>query len=142
MCKVYERVKKIQNENKKANILSMQTTRKKNRSTMDNLIIMSAIIEKQRQDYKNICILYTGAEKCYDKVRLKDSLREMKRMVYVKNDIKILYETSKTTKIVADSAIGNTESTQILEVVKQGSIFGHTMCCNRRYKKSIINIEK
>ena len=142
MCKVYERVKKIQNENKKANILSMQTTRKKNRSTMDNLIIMSAIIEKQRQDYKNTCILYTGAEKCYDKVRLKDSLREMKRMVYVKNDIKILYETSKTTKIAADSAIGHTESTQILEVVKQGSIFGHTMCCNRRYKKSIINIEK
>ena len=48
MRKVYERVKKLQNENKKANILSMQTTRKKNRSTMDNLIIMIAIIEKKK----------------------------------------------------------------------------------------------
>ena len=142
MRKVYERVKKLQNENKKANILSMKTTRKKNRSTMDNLIIMIAIIEKQRQDHKNTYILYTGEEKCYDKVILKDRLREMKRIAYVKNDIKILYEISKTTKIVVDSAIGNTENTQILEVVKQGSIFGYTMCCNRRYKKSIINMEK
>ena len=31
----------------------MQTARKKNRSTMDNLIIMSIVIEKQRRDHKN-----------------------------------------------------------------------------------------
>ena len=109
-------------------------TKRKNRSTMDNLIIMSAIIEKQRQNHKNTYILYAGAENCYDKVRLKDSLREMKRIVYVKNDIKILSEINKTTEIVVDSAIGNTEHTQIPEVVKQGSIFGYAMCCNRRYK--------
>ena len=49
VCKVYERVKKLQNENKQENISSMQTAGKKNRSTIDNLIIMNAIIEKQRK---------------------------------------------------------------------------------------------
>ena len=58
VCKVYERVTKLQNENKQANILSIQTAGKKNRSTMDNLIIMNPIIEKQRQDHKNIYILH------------------------------------------------------------------------------------
>ena len=48
VCKVYERVKKLQNENKKANISSMLTAGKKNRSNIDNLIMMNAIIEKQR----------------------------------------------------------------------------------------------
>ena len=48
VCKVYERVKKLQNENKKANISSMQTAGKKNRSNIDNLIMMNAIIEKQK----------------------------------------------------------------------------------------------
>ena len=43
VCKVYERVKKLQNENKKANILNMQTVGKKNSSTIDNLILMNAI---------------------------------------------------------------------------------------------------
>ena len=52
VCKVYERVKKLQNENKRANI-SIQTAGKKNRSTIiDNIIIMNAIIEKQRQGNK------------------------------------------------------------------------------------------
>ena len=36
MCKVYERVKKLQNENKQENISSMQTAGKKNRSTISN----------------------------------------------------------------------------------------------------------
>ena len=57
VCKVYERVKKLQNENKKANILNMQTVGKKNSSTIDNLILMNAIREKQRQDHKNTSCL-------------------------------------------------------------------------------------
>ena len=106
--KVYERVKKHQNENKEANISSMQTAGKKNESTIDNLIIINAIIEKQRQDNKNTYILYGDAEKCFDKIWLKDSLIEMQRIEYNKNDIKMLYEINKTTEIVVDSAIGNT----------------------------------
>ena len=56
VCKVYERVKKFQSENKQSIISSMQTVGKKNRPTMDNIIIMNAIIEKQRQDHKNTCM--------------------------------------------------------------------------------------
>ena len=74
VCKVYERVKKLQNENKEVNISSMQTAGKKNRSTIDNLIIMNAIIEKQRLEHKNTYILFADAEKCFDKLWLKDSL--------------------------------------------------------------------
>ena len=61
VCKVYERVKKLQNENKDANKSSMQTAGKKNRSTIDNLIIIKAIIEKQRQDHKKTYILFADA---------------------------------------------------------------------------------
>ena len=126
VCKVYERVKKLQNENKQENISSMQTAGKKNRSTVDNLIIISAITEKQRQDNKNTYILYADAEKCFDKLWLKDSLIEIKRIGYNKSDIKMLYEINKTTEIVVDTAIGNTESIEITEVIKQGVIFGPT----------------
>ena len=49
----YEIVKKIQNEAIQSNMSNMQTAGKKNRSTMDNIIITNAIIEKQRQSHKN-----------------------------------------------------------------------------------------
>ena len=52
---------------------------------------------------------------------MKDSLIEMQRIRYNKSDLK--YEINKTTEIVVDIAIGNTESIEITEVVKQGSIF-------------------
>ena len=53
----------------------------------------------------------------------------MERIRYNKNDIKVLYKINKTTEIVLDTAIGNTESIATTEVIKQASIFGPTMSC-------------
>ena len=43
--KVYEKVKKTQNETKHNKMSEMQTASKKQRSTMDNIVIVSTIIE-------------------------------------------------------------------------------------------------
>ena len=102
-------MKKLQNENKQASISSMQTVGKKNRSAMANLIIMNAIVEKIHK-HKNTYIFYVDAEKCFDKLWLKDSLKEMERIKYNKDDTEILYEIHKTAEINVDSATGNAES--------------------------------
>ena len=86
ISKVYERVKKLQNENKQVNKSSMQTEGKKNKSTIDNLIIMNAINKKQKQDHKNTYMLHGDAKKCFDKFWLKDSLTETERVGYNKKD--------------------------------------------------------
>ena len=44
VCTIYKRVKKLENENKLANISSILGM--KNRPTLDNLIIMNAVTEK------------------------------------------------------------------------------------------------
>ena len=67
-------------------------------------------------------------KKYFDKLWLKDSLIEME-IGYSKNDIKMLSEINKTTEIVVDTAIGNKESIEITEAIKQGSILGPKMCC-------------
>ena len=111
-------MKKLQNENKQANISSMQTAGKKKRPTIDNLIIINAIIEKQRQDHKNTYKLFGDASRYFDKLWLKDSLIEMERIRHNKGDIKMIYEINKTTEIAVDTATGNTEIIKITEVVK------------------------
>ena len=55
----------------------MQTAGTKNRSTMDNIILINAIIKKQRQGHKNTHLLFADAEKCFDKLWVKDWLIEM-----------------------------------------------------------------
>ena len=46
---------------------NMQTAGKKSRSTLDNINIINAIIEKQRQNHKNTYLFFADAEKCFDK---------------------------------------------------------------------------
>ena len=61
-------MKLVQNEAIQNKMSNMQTEGKKNRSTMDNIIIINAIIEKQRQSYKNTYLFFAEAEKCFDKL--------------------------------------------------------------------------
>ena len=58
MFKAYEIVKKIQNKAVQSNMTNMQTAGKKNRSIMDNVIIINVIIEKQRQGHKNTNLFF------------------------------------------------------------------------------------
>ena len=59
---------------------NMKTAGKKNRSTMNNVTIINAIIEKQRQNHKNTYLFFADAEKCFYKLWLKDCLVEMEEI--------------------------------------------------------------
>ena len=67
----------VQNMKSQSNMSNMQTAGTKNRSTMDNIILINAIIKKQRQGHKNTHLLFADAEKCFDKLWVKDWLIEM-----------------------------------------------------------------
>ena len=96
---------------------------------MDSIIIINAIIEKQRQSHKNTYVFFADAEKCFDKLWLKDCLKDMEEIGYSINDIKILYKMNKNAEVTVDTTVGQTESIRIKEIVKQGPIFGPIMCC-------------
>ena len=53
----------------------------------------------------------------------------MEEIQYNRNDIKMLYEINKKAEIIVDTTVDQTESINIKEIVKQGSIFGPIMCC-------------
>ena len=74
VSKFYERVKKTQNEKIHKNMNQMQCLGRTQRTTMDNIIIMSAIIEKRRTERLNTYLFFVDAVKCLDKLWLKDCL--------------------------------------------------------------------
>ena len=69
----------------------MQVAVRKERSAMDNLIIMNTIIENQRAQKLNAYMFFADAVKCFDKLWLKDCLLEMYNLGYDPNTLKILY---------------------------------------------------
>ena len=107
----------------------MQTVGRKERSAMDNLIIMNTIIENQRAQKLNTYMFFADAVKCFNKLWLKDCLLEMYNLGYDPNTLKILHEMNRETDIIITTPVGNKENIQLKEVVKQSTIFGPIMCC-------------
>ena len=129
ISKVYELVKITQNDKNNRKMSEMQVAGRKERSAMDNLIIMNTIIENQRAQKLNTYIFFADAVKCFDKLWLKDCLLEMCNLRYDPNTLKIMYEMNKETDIIIRTPVRNTDNTQVKEVVKQGTIFGPIICC-------------
>ena len=53
----------------------------------------------------------------------------MEEIGYNRNDIKILYKMNKKAEIIVDTTVSQTESMNVKQIVKQGTIFGPIMCC-------------
>ena len=107
----------------------MQTAGKKQRSTMDNIVIVSAIIEQRRIEKSSTYIFFEDAVKCFDKLWLQDCIIELAKLGYSNNDLEILYKLNETAQVKIYTPYGHTENIEIKEVVKQGTTYGSIMCC-------------
>ena len=85
ISKVYELVKITQNDKNNRKMSEMQVAGRKERSAMDNLIIVNTIIENQRAQKLNTYTFFADAVKCFDKLWLKDCLLEMYELGYDTN---------------------------------------------------------
>ena len=107
----------------------MQTAGKKQRSIMDNIVIVSAIIEQRRIEKSSTYIFFEDAVKCFDKLWLQDCIIELAKLGYSKNDLEILHKLNETAQVKIYTPYGDTGNIEIKEVVKQGTTYGSTMCC-------------
>ena len=68
VSKIYESALKIQNENKNENMSQMQTAGRKQRSAVDDSIILNSMIENQRQYKNKTYLFFADAKKCFNKL--------------------------------------------------------------------------
>ena len=125
--KVYERVKRLKMKRPIKNMNQMQCPAQD--STFDNIIIMSAIIEKRRTENLNAYIFFADAVKCFDKLLLKDCLIELKTLGYKHNDLRKLYEMNKRSIIAIYTPFGETANIEIEKKVKQVTRYRPVMGC-------------
>ena len=119
--KIYESVLKIQNESKNENMSQMQTGRWRQRSAVDNLIILNSVRKNRRQKKNETYLLFAEAKKCFDKLWLNDSLIEMYWPGYSPGTIRNLYKINNTSNTVVETSVGKTSSITVEEIVKQGT---------------------
>ena len=96
---MYELVKIKQNEKINSKMSKIQAAARRERSAIDNLIIMNIIIENQSPQKLNTYLFFADAVKCFNKLWLKDCLLEMYNLGYGPNTLnfflhEILHETN------------------------------------------------
>ena len=130
LSKLYEKVMKKRNDEPVTSYISpFQSGGVKGRATVDNHIILSEIIRKNRKLGRKTYVVFGDAVKCFDKLWLRDALVEMYKAGCNLQDIQMMYRMNEDTGIVVETPLGNTERVKVGEIVKQGTVLGPQLCC-------------
>ena len=103
---------------------------RKDRSTLDHLFVVQAIIDYQKYIKCNIKFMFLDLEKAFDKLHLKSCLIDLYRSGVKGKCLKSIYELNKESSIRIDSPNGTTKHIGVGENLKQGTILAAPICAN------------
>ena len=98
------------------------------RSIGDVLFIINNTIVEFKEEGKDLYILFCDLEKCFDKLYLKDCILELVEAGMPLEEAMLVYEMNRNIKAFVDTPHGKTGTFEIDEAVRQGTIFGTTLC--------------
>ena len=111
ISKIYERVIKERNsESYRAGISEWANGGLKRRAGIDNILIITSIIEQNKYLKRNTFLTFTDAEKCFDKLWLQDGIYELWRSGTDVRDCYMIKRLNEMAKIVVRTPVGNTRS--------------------------------
>ena len=129
ISKIYERVLKNRNEDQFNNgITKWNTGGIKNRSTIDNILITTSMIEQNQYLKRNTYLTFTDAEKCFDKMWLLDGVGELWRCGTDVRDCVMIKKLNETAHVTVKTPVGNTDSVHLQNIVRQGTVYGPQIC--------------
>jgi hypothetical protein len=129
VSKVAERI--LKNRNKPTidgSLTPFQCGGVRNRGIGDNLFVFNSIIEEFRKKKENLHVLFADLEKCFDKIWLKDSIKELTKTGMPIAEVFYIYLMNRFVQAYVQTPIGRTEAFEAHEIVKQGSVMAVDLC--------------
>ena len=129
LYKLFERVLLNRNKENISNCMTeFQCGGRKGMSTLDNIMALSGIIERNRTLRRNTYLFFGDARKCFDQLWLKDCLLQLQVGGVQEYDINLLYILNEQAQIKVMTPLGESNEFSIKEAVKQGTISGPMLC--------------
>lgn len=139
ISKVYERVVKQRNdENFRKGITEWQNGGIKNRAPIDVVFMITSIIEQNKYLKKNTYLVFTDAEKCFDKLWLDDGIVELWRCGTDIRDSIMIRKLNEKAEVVVRTPVGNTEPFLLHDIVRQGTVYGPQICISSMDKINLV----
>ena len=96
--------------------------------TIDNVMIVLAIIERNKYLGKVIVLTFADVEKFFDKIWLDDGLKELWKSGMKVRDCIALKRMNEIAKATIETPLGPTDEVILENTVKQGTVNGPPIC--------------
>ena len=101
----------------------------KGRGTIDNWIVLMALIDEGKRLKKPVYIFFADLVKCFDRLWLKDCVVDLHECGMRERDAAMVYKLNQEANFCVDTPGGKTDEITVKEIVKQGTVFGPKLCC-------------
>ena len=108
------------------------------RSGIDNVMMATAIVERNKYLGKNTYLTFTDAEKCFDKLWLEDRINELWRLGTNIRDCIMIKRMNEVARIVVQTPLGPTREIQVEKIVRQGTVYGPQICISSMDKVNLL----
>ena len=95
---------------------------------MDHLFVVQSVIDYYKYIQRDLYIITVDAEKCFDKLWLEDTLNELYKIGVDVPEVDLIKDMNSNIRAIVRTPTGDTEPIQIETAVRQGTIFGPTLC--------------
>ena len=130
VSKVVEKlIKNRGKENVKENVSQFQCGGTSGRAISDNLLILNSAIEEYREKNEDMFVLFADLEKCFDKLWLRDCIKELVEAGMPIGEALYIYMMNKKVKATVETPVGRTKEFELKEIVRQGTVCAVDLCC-------------
>ena len=106
------------------NMTKFQTGGVKSKGVVDNLFVLRGLIDHSKYLKKELWITFYDIEKCFDSLWLEDCINSLWRCGVDDDILYLIYLLNRKANIIVRTPFGNTQSFEICNLVKQGTVLG------------------
>ena len=129
ISKLYEKIKLTRNNAIINNGISKyQCGGSQGKSTIDHIMTLNEIINYNKYINKETYVLFADAYKCFDKLKLKNCIIDLYKIVGAKEAMNV-YRLNKIGNATIDTPFGKVGPIKANNIVRQGTIIGPKLCC-------------
>ena len=122
--KLFEKILEAKEQEVLQNMSEYQCGARKGKSTREHHLTIRTIKEIAKEDKENVTAVYFDIKKCFDKMVLKEAMKELWIKGIKGKHWRLIYKLNSNNILTPLTDLGKCEPVKVMEMIKQGSVLG------------------
>ena len=124
IAKIFEKILAVKENITLQDMSEYQCGARKGKSIREHHFTIRNIIEEAKSGKEEITAVYFDIKKCFDKMVLKEAMKEMWMKGTKIKHWRLMYELNSDNTLIPVTDLGECKKIEVKEIIKQGSVLG------------------